>query len=75
MDELHRVWAVGPGVLVVKGLVERSVVDQVTGVANAIQKKEPKKASPGSTRIFAFSQKHALESPESFAEYYGNDLL
>lgn len=73
--EIHQALSVGPGVLVVKGLVEKETVDKAVGVASLLEKQQRKAKGQGSDRTFAFSQKHALHDPASYAEYYGSDLL
>ena len=73
--EVHQALSVGPGVLVVKGLYDTETIDQAVGTASALEKQEQKVQSQWSDRVFAFSQKHALHDPASYAEYYGSDLL
>jgi len=73
--EIHQALSVGPGVLVVKGLLDRETVDQTAEVVSALEKQEQKAKGEWSDRTFAFSQKHALHDPTSYAEYYGSDLL
>ncbi|AZF05296.1 phytanoyl-CoA dioxygenase family protein [Pseudomonas sp. R5-89-07] len=84
MNELHRVFGEGPGVMVVRGGYEDlEVVDRHSQVFAAIFANEAAQgvaadhfAKAGSNgRIWNALQKAALQSPESFAEYYANPLL
>jgi len=75
MVELHQALSVGPGVFVVKGLLDKSTVDKAVEIVSELEKQEQKAPSEWSDRTFAFGQKHALHDPISYAEYYGSDLL
>jgi len=84
MNELHRVFLDGPGVMVVRGGYEDlDVVDRHSQVFAAIFANEAAQgvaadhfAKAGSNgRIWNVLQKAALQSPESFVEYYANPLL
>jgi ectoine hydroxylase-related dioxygenase (phytanoyl-CoA dioxygenase family) len=84
LDELHRVFAGGPGVIVVRQAYgDPAVVDQQTRVFEAIFAREAATgraadhfAKAGSnSRIWNSLQKAALLSPASFAEYYADPLL
>jgi ectoine hydroxylase-related dioxygenase (phytanoyl-CoA dioxygenase family) len=84
MDELHRLFRDGPGVMVVRQAYEDlEVVDRHSQVFEAIFATEAAQgvaadhfAKAGSNgRIWNSLQKAALESPESFVEYYANPLL
>ncbi len=84
MNELHGLFRDGPGVMVVRQAYEDlEVVDRHSQVFEAIFAHEATRgvaadhfARPGSNgRIWNSLQKTALQSPESFAEYYANPLL
>ena len=84
MNELHRLFRDGPGVMVVRQAYEDlAVVDRHSQVFEAIFAHEAAQgvaadhfAQAGSNgRIWNSLQKAALQSPESFAEYYANPLL
>ncbi|MGY4641761.1 phytanoyl-CoA dioxygenase family protein [Pseudomonas sp. TE24901] len=84
MNELHRLFRDGPGVMVVRGAYEDlEVVDRHSQVFEAIFANEAAQgvaadhfAKAGSNgRIWNSLQKAALQSPESFVEYYANPLL
>ncbi|AUG08255.1 phytanoyl-CoA dioxygenase family protein [Pseudomonas sp. S09G 359] len=84
MNELHRVFSEGPGVMVVRRAYEDlEVVDRHSQVFEAIFANEAKHgagadhfAQAGTNgRIWNSLQKAALQSPESFVEYYANPLL
>ena len=84
MNELHRVFSGGPGVLVVRRAYEDlEVVDRHSQVFEAIFADEARHgagadhfAKAGTNgRIWNSLQKAALQSPESFVEYYANPLL
>lgn len=84
MDELHRLFRDGPGVMVVRRAYEDlEVVDRHSQVFNEIFANEAAQgvaadhfAKAGSNgRIWNSLQKAALQSPESFVEYYANPLL
>jgi ectoine hydroxylase-related dioxygenase (phytanoyl-CoA dioxygenase family) len=84
MEELHRLFRDGPGVMVVRQAYEDlEVVDRHSQVFEAIFATEAAQgvaadhfAKAGSNgRIWNSLQKAALVSPESFVEYYANPLL
>lgn len=84
MNELHRLFRDGPGVMVVRSAYEDlEVVDRHSQVFEAIFANEAAQgvaadhfAKAGSNgRIWNSLQKAALESPASFVEYYANPLL
>ncbi|PRA32902.1 phytanoyl-CoA dioxygenase family protein [Pseudomonas poae] len=84
MNELHRLFRDGPGVMVVRRAYEDlEVVDRHSQVFNEIFANEAAEgvaadhfAKAGSNgRIWNALQKAALQSPESFVEYYANPLL
>ena len=84
MNELHHLFRDGPGVMVVRQAYEDlEVVDRHSRVFEAIFAHEAAHgvaadhfAKAGSNgRIWNVLQKAAVQSPESFAEYYANPLL
>lgn len=84
MNELHRLFREGPGVMVVRSAYEDlDVVDRHSQVFEAIFANEAAQgvaadhfAKAGSNgRIWNSLQKAALQSPASFVEYYANPLL
>lgn len=84
MNELHQLFRDGPGVMVVRRAYEDlEVVDRHSQVFEAIFAHEAAQgvaadhfAKAGSNgRIWNSLQKAALQSPESFVEYYANPLL
>ncbi|RDS88213.1 phytanoyl-CoA dioxygenase family protein [Pseudomonas fluorescens] len=84
MNELHRLFRDGPGVMVVRRAYEDlEVVDRHSQVFEAIFAQEAAQgvaadhfAKAGSNgRIWNSLQKAALQSPQSFVEYYANPLL
>lgn len=84
MNELHRLFRDGPGVMVVRSAYEDlEVVDRHSQVFEAIFANEAAQgvaadhfAKAGSNgRIWNSLQKAALQSPASFVEYYANPLL
>ncbi|MBV6748814.1 phytanoyl-CoA dioxygenase family protein [Pseudomonas chlororaphis] len=84
MDELHRLFRDGPGVMVVRqGYTDLDVIDRHSQVFEAIFAEEAVEglaadhfAKAGSNgRIWNSLQKAALHSPSSFVEYYANPLL
>ncbi|NWC88473.1 phytanoyl-CoA dioxygenase family protein [Pseudomonas reactans] len=84
MNELHRLFREGPGVMVVRSAYEDlEVVDRHSQVFEAIFANEAAQgvaadhfAKAGSNgRIWNSLQKAALQSPASFVEYYANPLL
>jgi len=84
LDELHRLFSQGPGVMVVRrAYTDLAVVDRHSEVFDAIFAQEAAQgvaadhfAKAGSNgRIWNALQKAALQSPASFIEYYANPLL
>ena len=84
MNELHQLFRDGPGVMVVRRAYEDlDVVDSHSQVFEAIFANEAAQgvaadhfAKAGSNgRIWNSLQKAALQSPQSFVEYYANPLL
>lgn len=84
MSELHRLFRQGPGVMVVRGgYSDPDVIDRHSQVFNAIFAQEHQTghaadhfARAGTNgRIWNSLQKAALQSPDSFIEYYANPLI
>jgi hypothetical protein len=75
-DEVHRVLSVGPGFFVVRGMVPTEVIDRTEEIAKDVHAKwPPMGGGTGSMRTSAFIEKHAITDAESYAEYYGNEVL
>lgn len=85
LDELYRCLSSGPGVFVIKQLVEYpDVIDRANVALDYIIEEEKRGSgirgdhfAPGGSndRIWNSFQKHAEVDPASFVEYYANDLL
>lgn len=85
MEEWHNILQSGPGVFVVKNLVDdHDVVDRAHSAAEAIIEAEKIKyanrgdhfaAGGKNDRIWNYFQKHAVQDPASFADYYDNPIL
>jgi len=75
MEQFQRALLTGPGVFVVKNLVPTSIIDKAEVITEQVNPRQEGSSSKASRRTFAYSEKHAKHDPESFAEYYGNDLL
>ena len=77
MDEFHRALSLGPGLFVVRIMVRQEVIDRTEEVAVDIHKRYPPKSGGAglSSRTSAFCEKHAVADPESYADYYGNEVL
>ncbi|GAA1929219.1 phytanoyl-CoA dioxygenase family protein [Nocardioides marmoribigeumensis] len=82
--ELARALAEGPGVLVVRDAVDRAVVDRATAAFEELiarQKAEGATtgdhfAAPGANdRVWGALDKLAVAFPETFVDYYANDVL
>ena len=82
--ELARAWAAGPGIVVIEGAFDPTVVDRATAVFERIIAAE--KAGGGASgdhfgkpgandRVWNCLEKHAVLDPESFVDYYANDLV
>ena len=75
MEQLHHALSLGPGVFVMREMIPQETVDRAERVTQAVRKAESGFGSKASGRTFAYNQKHAVYDPESFADYYGNDML
>lgn len=68
--------SIGPGFFVVRGMVPTAVIDRTEEIAKDVHAKWPAKGGgAGSMRTSAFIEKHAVTDPESYADYYGNEVL
>lgn len=76
MDEFNRVLSIGPGLFVVRNMVKQEVIDRTEEVAVGIHEEfPPRGGGAGSMRTSAFCETHAVADPESYAQYYGNEVL
>lgn len=75
LDELQQALLSGPGVFVMRKLVPREVIDRAEAVTERVNPKSTETKGNNSRRTFAYSEKHAKHDPESYADYYGNDIL
>lgn len=75
MDDVQRALRTGPGVLVIKGMIPLETIDRVGVVADEINPRPSSYTNKASRRTMGFSEKHAKHDPESFADYYGNEIL
>lgn len=84
MSELHLLFRQGPGVVVVRqAYTDHGVIDRHSQVFEAIFANEAKHSvaadhfakAGANSRIWNSLQKAAVQSPESFIEYYANPLI
>ena len=84
MTEWVNVWRSGPGVLVLQGAFEDlSVVDAVSTHFRALIEEERLTGSGGdhfakpgaNDRVWNALEKLCLRAPQTFADYYGNDMI
>lgn len=88
MDQLYHCLSEGPGVFVVKDLMQQPIVDRANMALETIVREENEEKrknglaggdhfAPGGAneRIWNSFQKHAMVDPDNFVEYYSNDLL
>ncbi|MBK9723470.1 MAG: phytanoyl-CoA dioxygenase family protein [Actinomycetales bacterium] len=82
--ELARAWADGPGIVVIEGAFDPTVVDRATAVFERIIAAEKVGGRPSgdhfgkpgaNDRVWNCLEKHAVLDPESFVDYYANDLV
>jgi ectoine hydroxylase-related dioxygenase (phytanoyl-CoA dioxygenase family) len=82
--ELARALDEGPGIIVVKGAFEPSVVDRVTDAFNQLIAEQKAAGTavgdhfgkPGANdRVWNGLEKLAVADPEAFVDYYANDIL
>lgn len=75
MDEIQRALLTGPGVCVMRNMYSTELIDRVQEVAIKVNPRTDKADGKPSRRGFAFIEKHAKADPESFADYYSNEVL
>lgn len=84
MAEWARVWRTGPGILVLQGAFEDlSVVDATTQQFRTLIEEERLTGSGGdhfgkpgaNDRVWNALEKLCLRAPQTFAAYYGNDMV
>lgn len=75
MDEFHRALLTGPGVFVIRNMIPRDVIDRAEVVTGRLNQVASGPRGNRSRRTFGYSEKHAKCDAESFAEYYGNEVL
>ncbi len=82
--ELARAWARGPGIVVIEGAFDPLVVDRASAVFEQIIAGEKAGGGPSgdhfgkpgaNDRVWNCLEKHAVADPESFVDYYANDLV
>ncbi len=82
--ELARAWADGPGIVVIEGAFDTTVVDRATAVFERVIAAEKAGGGPSgdhfgepgaNDRVWNCLEKHAVLDPESFVDYYANDLV
>ena len=74
-EELQQALLSGPGVFVMRGMVPTDVIDRAENVTEQVNPRCNGPKGNNSRRTFAYSEKHAKHDPESYADYYGNDVL
>ena len=75
MDELQRALLSGPGVFVMRNMIPVDIIDKAASVGEELNPRSAHAGKKASRRTFAFNEKHAQHDPESYANYYGNDVL
>lgn len=75
MDDVQRALRTGPGVIVVKGMIPTEIIDRAEAVADLVNPRPADYTNKASRRTFGWGEKHAKQDPESYAEYYGNEVL
>jgi len=82
--ELCHAWSEGPGILVIRGALEREVLDRVSNAYEQIVADEKAAGGargdhfgkPGANdRIWNALEKLAIQDPEAFVDYYENDMI
>jgi hypothetical protein len=74
MEEIQRALLTGPGVFLMRNMISSETIDKAAAVGEELNPRA-KHAGKDSRRTFAYNEKHAQHDPESYAEYYGNDVL
>ena len=72
MDELHQCLFSGPGVLIIKHLMDPELCKRAH---EFMQKVTPGIESSTHKRTARFGEKQAVQSPEDYAGYYSNPIL
>lgn len=75
MDDIQRALQYGPGVLVIRDMIPIEAIERASQVADELNPRPANLENKNSRRTFAYSEKHAKHDPDSFAEYYGNEIL
>jgi hypothetical protein len=75
MEELQRALLSGPGVFVMRNMIAVDTIDKAVRVGDELNPRSKHAGAKASRRTFAYNEKHAQHDPESYAEYYGNDVL
>ncbi|MGA8048253.1 MAG: phytanoyl-CoA dioxygenase family protein [Dermatophilaceae bacterium] len=84
MQELCHAWTAGPGIVVIRGAFERDVLDRVSTAYEEIVAAEKAGGgergdhfgAPGANdRIWNALEKLAVADPETFVDYYENDMV
>lgn len=75
MEEIQRVLLSGPGVFLMRNMISTEAIDKAASVGEELNPKSKHAGKKDSRRTFAFNEKHAQHDPDSYAEYYGNDVL
>jgi ectoine hydroxylase-related dioxygenase (phytanoyl-CoA dioxygenase family) len=74
MDELYKALTYGPGVLVIRNLLSPETIDRTEEATKEI-KANHHGSRKTSVRTAFFNLQHARDDPETYAEYYGNEML
>lgn len=75
MEEIQRALLDGPGVFLMRNMISPDAIDKAAAVGEELNPREKHAGKKDSRRTFAYNEKHAQHEPESYAEYYGNDVL
>jgi hypothetical protein len=75
MDDIQRALLSGPGIFVMRNMIPVDIIEKGVQVGEELNPRSKHEGRKDSRRTFAYSEKHAVHDPASFAEYYGNDVL